>query len=168
MTKMVAHHVPTDPALLAAVGEVAIRHEHLNHILRMTIKSLANVPVEVAQAATKYDGSRQLRDRARKLARKMLVEGPPLMQLQAILAHCERLSELRNELVHGLWAEDHPNAEGTAHVRNAFGQSRPIPTLEELNSLARQLEALSSSLNHARLYGWLKDAIEDRARSLGK
>lgn len=37
MATMITFHVPTDKDLLAAFGEVALRHEHLNHILRMTL-----------------------------------------------------------------------------------------------------------------------------------
>ena len=70
--KMITFHVPDDKELLAAFGEIALRHEHLNHILRMTIKSLADLTPAEALAATKYEGSRQLRDRIRKIARRRL------------------------------------------------------------------------------------------------
>jgi hypothetical protein len=70
--KMILFHVPEDQELLAAFGEVALRHEHMNHILKMTIKSLAGLTPAEAIAATKYEGSAQLRDRVRKLARRGL------------------------------------------------------------------------------------------------
>ena len=82
-TKMVTFHVPDDQELLAAFGEVALRHEHMNHILKMTIKSLAGLTPAEALAATKYEGSGQLRERIRKIARKRLGEGTPLLKLQA-------------------------------------------------------------------------------------
>ncbi len=63
MTKMMTFHVPQDRDLLAEIGEVALRHEHLNHILRMTIKTLARLDVNEALDATAYDSSSQLRDR---------------------------------------------------------------------------------------------------------
>jgi len=85
MATMITFHVPTDKDLLAAFGEVALRHEHLNHILRMTIKTLARLEVGEALDATAYDGSRQLRERIRKLARQSLGEGQPLLKLQALL-----------------------------------------------------------------------------------
>ena len=43
-------HVPEDKAFLAAIGELAIRHEHLNYVLRMTILSLARL--EITEALT--------------------------------------------------------------------------------------------------------------------
>ena len=111
---MITFHVPEDKALLAAFGEVALRHEHLNHILRMTIKTLAKLRPQEALDATAYDGSRQLRERIRKLARPRLGEGEALLKLEAILERCRRVTERRNELTHGIWAKEldgEPNAE---------------------------------------------------------
>jgi hypothetical protein len=42
-SRMVTFHVPEDKELLAALGVVTLRHEHLNHILKMTIKSIAGI-----------------------------------------------------------------------------------------------------------------------------
>ncbi len=69
MAAMMMFHVPEDPALRAAFGEVALRHEHLSHILRMTIKTLAGLEVNDALDATAFDGASLLRDRIRKLAK---------------------------------------------------------------------------------------------------
>jgi hypothetical protein len=160
MTKLIMMHVPTDTALLAAVGEVAIRHEHLNHMLRMTVKSLAEVSVREALTAMMYEGSGQLRERIRKLARRRLGEGTPLLKLQSLLAECERLTLKRNRLVHGLWAKE---LDGDAHVQDGFGATIPVPTVEELKSLGSEIEAVAGTLNYARLEGWLKDALEARS-----
>lgn len=81
MAKMMMFHVPSDKDLLAAIGEVALRHEHLNHILRMTIKTLARLDIDEALDATAYDSSSQLRERIKKLARQRLGEGEPLLKL---------------------------------------------------------------------------------------
>ena len=67
MAAMIMFHVPEDPALLAAFGEVGLRHEHLSHILRMAIKTLAGLEVNDALDATAFDGISVLRDRVRKL-----------------------------------------------------------------------------------------------------
>ena len=154
---MIMFHVPSDARLLAAFGEVALRHEHMNHILKMTIKSLTGVTPADAIAATMFESSSQLRERVRKIARKKLGDGAALVKLQAILANCKRLTERRNELVHGLWAQE---LDGDAHVRDAYGDARPLPTVEELHSLARELEQLTGRLNFERLEGFLKSALE--------
>jgi hypothetical protein len=156
--KMITFHVPDDKELLAAFGEIALRHEHLNHILRMTIKSLADLTPAEALAATKYEGSRQLRDRIRKIARRRLGEGAPLLKLQAILTNCEKLTNKRNELVHGLWAQE---LDGEAQVRDAYGNSRPLPTSLELLELAKEIEQLTGHLNFERLQGFLKQALSE-------
>ena len=158
-TKMISFHVPQDSELLAAVGEVAIRHEQLSHILKMTIKSLTGVTPEEAFKATTHEGSAQLRDRVRKNARKRLGEGAPLVKLQAILSDCKRLTDKRNELVHGLWAQE---LDGDAHIRDSDGNARPIPTTAELRELARKLAELTGFLNTERLEGFLFQALSKR------
>ena len=155
--KMATFHVPSDQAILSAFGEVALRHEHMNPILKMTIKSLTGVTPGEALAATMFESSGQLRDRVRKFARKKLGDGTALVKLQAILGNCKRLTERRNELVHGLWAQE---LDGDAHVRDAYGGTRPLPTVEELHTLAREIDELTGHLNFERLEGLLKQALE--------
>jgi len=151
-------HVPDDQELLAAFGEVALRHEHLNHILKMTIKTLANLSPEEAVDATMYDGSRKLRDRIRRLAMQRLGEGEPLLKLQALMGKCERVTEKRNKLVHGLWAQE---LDGDAQVRGAGG-TRPLPSTTELRELANEIQELTNKLNSERLEGFLKTALSER------
>ena len=72
---MLNFYIPDDQELLAALGKVSLQNEHLNHILKMTIRSLANLTPQEAIDATQYEGARTLRDRIRKLARQRLGEG---------------------------------------------------------------------------------------------
>ena len=44
--------MPKNQTLLAAFGEMALRHEHMNRVLQMTIKTLAGITVTEALAAT--------------------------------------------------------------------------------------------------------------------
>jgi hypothetical protein len=136
--RFVGLHVPANQELLAAFGEVALRHEHMSHILRMTMKSLAGITPAEALAATKYESSRQLRDRVKALARKTLGEGAALLKLQALVHTCETLTEKRNDLVHGLWAK---GLDGDAHIRDALGSERPLPTLEGRSNCACRFSA---------------------------
>ncbi len=159
--KLVAFHVPDDKTLLAAFGEVALRHEHMNYALRMTIKSLAGVTPDEAVAATKYESSGELKERVKVLARKRLGEGAPLIKLQAILGSCGALTEKRNELVHGLWATE---IDGEAQIRDAHGVPRPLPSVRELHALAREIENLTNRLNLERLKGFLYEALSKNER----
>lgn len=159
MAKMMTFHVPEDKELLAVFGEAALVHEHLNHILRMTIKTLAQLTPEEALDATSYDGSRQLRERIRKLARQRLGEGEPLLKLQALLERCKRATEKRNELVHCVWAKEldgEPQRRGPAH------EWQPLPTIKELFALVKEIQELTATLNAARLEGFLSEALTKR------
>jgi hypothetical protein len=159
---MITFHVPEDNALLAAFGEVALRHEHLNHILRMTIKTLARLSPNEAIDATAYDGSRQLRERIRKLAHQRLGEGEPLLKLQALLERCRRATERRNELMHGIWAKE---LDGEPMRRGPDQKWYPLPTADDLKALANEIWILSDELNSARLDGFLSQALAKRRQS---
>lgn len=161
MAKMMMFHVPTDKDLLAAIGEVALRQEHLNHILRMTIKTLARLEITEALDATAYDSSSQLRERIKKLARQRLGEGEPLLKLQALLERCKGATEKRNDLVHSVWGQE---LDGEPARRGSGHEWRPLPTTAELHDLAEELGRLTSQLNEARLQGFLHEALVQKLK----
>lgn len=154
-------HVPSDKDLLAAIGEVALRHEHMNHILRMTIKTLARLDVTEALDATAYDSSSQLRERIKKLARQRLGEGEPLLKLQALLERCKRATEKRNDLIHSVWGQE---LDGEPARKGSGDEWRPLPTTTELHELAESLSHLTSQLNEARLEGFLHEALTQKVK----
>ena len=156
-SRLVTFHVPEDNELLAALGVVTLRHEHLNHILKMTIKSIAGITPEEASYALKYEGSRSLRERIRKLAKKELGESKTLLRLQAILGRAERATDKRNKFIHGIWAKE---LDGDPGLLGELGELHPLPTVEELESLANEIAAITQELNDARLLGFLKEAID--------
>ena len=94
-------HVPADPEQLRAFGAVSIRHGHLDHVLRMTIKTLEGITPEQAMEKTKRIGSAKLRKWIRREALKVLGEGDAFDQLQALLSRCRDLTERRNDVIHG-------------------------------------------------------------------
>lgn len=75
MAAMMIFHIPEDKELVAAYGELSLLHEHLDHVLRMTIKTLARLEVNEALDATVHDGSWRLRECIGKLAKQRLGEG---------------------------------------------------------------------------------------------
>lgn len=159
MAAMVSFHIPEDKDLLAAVGEVALRHEHMNYVLRMTIKTLARLSVGEAVDATARDGSASLRDRVRKLARQRLGEGEPFLKLQALMERCKRATDRRNDLVHGVWARE---LDGKAIRRNSSHGWQDVPSVAEMRSLAAEIAALTNELNHERFEGFLHEALSKR------
>jgi len=160
---MKTFHVPSDKNLLAVFGEVSLRHEHLNYILRMTIKTLANLQREEAIDATAYNGSYQLRERIRKLGRQRLGEGEPLLKLEALIERCRRATDKRNELMHGIWAKE---LDGEILRRDKDHSWHQLPTIDELQVLANELKQLMETLNEARLDGFLSEALAKRSRDL--
>jgi hypothetical protein len=153
-------HMPENADLLAAWARVTIRHSQLDYTLRMVIKSLTGVSLEVARDATAFQGSGELRTRILKLARKRLGEGVPLIQLQALIERCRRLTGRRNDLTHGIVVSDWLGNETTMYPADA-----PLPTVEELHALANDIATVTGELNTARISGWLAEAL--RARSIG-
>ncbi|MBW8328536.1 MAG: hypothetical protein K0M48_05080 [Thiobacillus sp.] len=160
MAKMMMFHVPEDKDLLVAYGELSLRHEHLTHILRMTIKTLARLEVSEALDATAYDGAARLRDRIRTLARQRLGEGEALLKLQAILERCKRATEKRNDLIHSVWGKE---LDGEPFRRGNDHSWQPLPTVEELKTLGEEICVLTESLNDARLLGFLAEALAKRS-----
>ena len=159
MAKPMIFHIPTDKGLLASVGEVALRHEHLNYVLRMTIKTLARLEVAEVLDATSYDSTSQIRERVKKLARQRLGEGAPLLKLQALLERCKRATERRNDLIHSVWGQE---LDGSP-ARMGSGQDlRPIPSVTELVNLAADMMQLTAELNEARFGGFLQEALDQR------
>src|SRR5690348_1807344 len=106
MAKMAAFHIPDDADFKAAVGTVALRHAHLDHVMRLTIKSLAGTTVPEARLATAGYSSAALRDEVKALARKSLGEGPAFIHLRAMLTRAKILTRARNDLMHGICARE--------------------------------------------------------------
>jgi hypothetical protein len=156
---MMMFHVPEDKDLLAAYGELSLRNEHLNHILRMTIKTLARLDVSGALDATAYDGSSRLRERIGKLARQRLGEGEALLKLQAILERCRRATEKRNDMIHSVWGKE---LDGEAFRQGNDNNWQPLPTVAELKAIGDEILAPTKLLNDARLCGFLAEALAKR------
>jgi hypothetical protein len=161
-SKMLMFYIPDDQELLAALGKVTLQNEHLNHILKMTIRSLANLTPQEAIEATQYEGARLLRERIRKLAKQRLGEGQPLLKLQALLTRAGHLTDKRNKLTHGIWAKD---LDGDPGIMEVFGELQPLPLVVELDNLASEIQDLTVELNRARLEGFLSVAIEQKKQS---
>jgi hypothetical protein len=153
-------HVPTDVELLAAVGRVVITHGHLNHVLIRTIKTFANMKIEEADYNLARVKMPKLRERIGKLAaEKMGEESEAFKTLMTLLAECEKVTEDRNRLVHDLWVSDWDHADPRLQGRD---ESVPLPTTAEINSLAKDIQALAKDINEGRLSGFIAEALAAR------
>ena len=158
-SKMIMFHVPEDKELLAAFGEVAIRHEHMSYILKMIIRTLTEVSVEEAVKATAYENISQIRTRINKIARTKLGEGEALKKLQAILSDCKCLTDKRNELTHCLWTQE---LDGEAQLRDPYGNTQLLPTAQDLFNLAKSIEEVTKRINYERFEGFLYQALSQK------
>jgi hypothetical protein len=153
----VGHALPDDDKILAAIGTIALRHGQLDNALRMTIGDLTGVEKTESLDATARDGSRELRDRIRRLARKRLGEGTPLVRLQAILTRAARATDKRNELLHAVWGTE---LDGGPIMRGDDHKFRPPPSVLELEALHEEIARILIDLIDARFNGFLFEALK--------
>jgi hypothetical protein len=157
---MIYLHIPKDPSVVGAVGRIALRHGQLGYILRMTVKTLSGLSIQDALDATARLGSRDLRERIRKLARQRLGEGAPLLRLEAILQRAAKATDRRNHLLHTLWAHE---LDGAPVIRDEDNHTfKAIPTPAELDAVADALAEIATELNTARLDGFLFEALKPK------
>ncbi|MBZ0248089.1 MAG: hypothetical protein K8F93_00375 [Burkholderiales bacterium] len=164
--KMVRFHIPDDQAFLAAVGRVALGHAHLDHVLRLAIKTLAGTTVSEARLATAGYSSAALRDEVRVLGKKALGDGPAYVMLRSMLTTAKLLSKRRNDLMHGIFAQEiDTDAESNGLifqepiVLNEELESAPPPTTVSLIDLAKSIENHVDALNGFRISGFRAHSI---------
>ena len=159
--QMMTFHVPSNRGILEVLGQIALRHGHLDHILRMTIKTPGEASVQEARDGTCFEGSHVLRERIRKIARTQLGEETALIKLQALLERARRATEKRNELIHNIWAQP---LDGDPQIRTTDHHWKPIPTIDELNALEVEIAGITKELNDGRLNRFLSDAVDGKKR----
>jgi hypothetical protein len=158
-TRFISFAIPEDPEFLKAIGEVSICHGFLDHMLKMTIKTLAGLSVNEALDATERATAAVLRERVHKLARQRLGEGPALLKLEAILERCRRASASRNEIIHNVVGQE---LDREPLMRRSGNKWEPLPTVDELRALAVDLQTIAGELNTARRHGFLDEALKSR------
>ena len=91
------------PGVLAALGEVSIRHGFLDLTLRRTNKTLSGESVAVVDKDLRPTGAKMMRGKIERLAKRRLGEDhPAVLRVKAILSDCERVTNERNRLIHVL------------------------------------------------------------------
>lgn len=134
-------------------------------MLRMTIKTLAELSVDDALDATQNNSSSALRERIRKLARQTIGEGPALLRLEAILERCHRATEKRNELIHSIVGRELDGEIAMLQKRDRTWA--PVPPADDVKALAHEIISLAKELNEARRRGFLAEALKSRKKKLG-
>ena|SRR6516165_1337930 len=153
---MIYMGIPEEKRVLEAIGKIALRHGQLDYSMKMAVRTLSRVTIDEAIDATERQSSRELRERVRRLARKRIGDGEAFVRLEAILERARRATDRRNELLHGLWAQE---LDGDPVVRSSGRAFGPIPSAEELETLADTLAEIGKTLTIARLDGFLREAL---------
>lgn len=152
--------LPEIPGLLEAAGGVALAHGQLELMLRMTIKTLANVSVLEALQATEKKKAWQLREDILKLFRSKTTDAQLRVRLEAMMNRCEKLSAERNRLLHNAWAISPDGSVVTKGETHAWG---PAATVESLNECAAAIGKVVEELNVERLRGFIRAVVKDGA-----
>lgn len=158
-TRQVAHRFP-NKAVLLAIGKMALSHAWLDNALRMIVRDLAGLSKEEALDGTARQGSRQLRERVRKLGLTRLGEGAALVKLDAILNRADRATERRNHLLHSVWGADLD--EGKEFLREPDHSFRAAPSAKELEKLVIDLVEVIYDIHNARFGGFLEEALKSK------
>ncbi|HEY8947315.1 MAG TPA: hypothetical protein VIM56_00370 [Rhizomicrobium sp.] len=151
--------LPSDQALLAAVGTVAIAHGHLEYILRMTVKTLAGLSILEALDATNFTSMRDVRSEVRKLFGQLTKERSLCLKLEALLERARKESEQRNQLLHRPWAVD---SENNWLMKDEYHHWGPLPDRQQFLELADRIYNLIHDINEARLHGFISDVAKLR------
>ncbi|MFF7763136.1 hypothetical protein [Streptomyces griseorubiginosus] len=140
-----------DP-FLEAVGRVTVAGAHLDRHLHHLLGSLAFEPTLLVLANA--EGTARLIELC-ELALKCYNhdEAADLADVKDCLARAKVLKDKRNTVVHSLFmqAEDGNGLEAMRPVRKTLGHSVTPITIEEMESLAKEMEELRSDLFRA---GW--------------
>ena len=153
---MISLGLPRDPAVMVAIGKLAIRHGQLDHGLKLTIRSIRGISVEQALTDTKRKSPRHLCALVEKHARDRFGEAPVLARLQELLDRSRQATDHRNSVLDDLWATESDGAP--IHVPD--GRPMALPRVAELEAVAENLFSVVKELDHERHRGFLREAVE--------
>ena len=95
-----------EPDYLKLVGLAAVHHSHLDYCIRKVIYRLAEVQSVVGEKITHYQTTKALLGTLKRLV-DARVPNPSLKKAFLVfITDARRANDLRNDVVHGLWASD--------------------------------------------------------------
>jgi hypothetical protein len=156
---MISLGLPKDPAVIVAIGKLAIRHGQLDYGLKLTIRSIRGISVEQALTDTKRKSPHQLQALVAEHARERFGEAPALVRLRELLHRSRQATDHRNSVLDDLWATESDGAPIHAPERH----QRALPRVAELEAVADNLFSVVKELDHERHRGFLCEAVEASA-----
>jgi hypothetical protein len=156
---MISLGLPKDPAVLVAIGKMAIRHGQMDQGLKLAIRNLRGISIEQTLAETKRKSSHQLRALVEEHAQDRIGEAPILVRIREMLHRSRQATDYRNSVLHDLWAtESHGRPH---HSPDVFPEE--IPRVAELEAVADNLFSVVKELDHERHHGFRREAVEASA-----
>jgi len=154
--------------LLALIGELVVCHVHLNHMLKMTIKSLLGITVDEALQQLSRKGPLQLRQQVEKAAVQEFGDGPVTERLSELLERCRDVTDRRNYFAKSVYVMhlSEPHVGKVALLDAVDRGNRPLPSVTAVRETIQSIDTLIADINHARLEGWLYEAINDAGRAV--
>jgi hypothetical protein len=156
---MISLGLPKDPAVLVAIGKLAIRHGQLDHGLKLTIRSIRRISVEQALTDTKRKSVHQLQALVEEHARDRFGEVPILVRIRELLHLSRQATDHRNSVLGDFWATGSDGAPIPVPERHP----RALPRVAELEAVADNLLSVVRELDHERHHGCLREATETSA-----
>jgi hypothetical protein len=153
---MISMGLPKDPAVIVAIGKLAIRQGQLDHGLKLTIRSIRGISVEQALAETKRKSPHQLRALVEEHARNRFGEAPNLVRIRELLRRARQATDHRNSVLDELWATESYGASIHASERHPLA----LPRVAELKAVADNLFSVVKELDHERHRGCLRETTE--------
>jgi hypothetical protein len=160
----VGFHIPVeDRELLAALGEISLLHGHIDHVMKLLIKTFSELTIQEVMDATARESSWNLREWVKKLARDRLGKGTALAKVLALLERASRITERRNAFVHILCGKDQDgNPAAAAQDLTVW---KPLPTVADLDALSADMKTLRLDISRARSKsGFISEALVTKER----
>jgi hypothetical protein len=152
------NEIPDDPALLEAMGRLAIRHSQLDYMLRYVFKTLSGRTVNEIMDHTAGWQTNRLQRKVREVAARKL-DKEPREKLEDLLDQCQEATNTRNDILHADWYKVAKSDPPDYRMTLKDGTFTNLPTTDQLLALSRTLLDLADRLNEARLSGFLRDAL---------
>lgn len=154
MKAMVQLGIPTEPALLQALGRLAVAHGNLEMVQIMCLKTLNGLAPDEALEQLRGKRAADIRDRIQKIVAERIGPGEKAAakELKELLLDARCASRRRNEYLHRFWACRGADAWVTSPDESLW---EPLPAVEVIEDLTRFILATTARLNAERFDGGL-------------
>jgi hypothetical protein len=149
-TSSVQLSIPTDDALMALLGRLAVAHGNMELTQIMCLKIIERLSPSDAVNKYRKEKAWKVRANVRTLLSSSALKSPEKQVVEDLLVKSGDLSDKRNKLLHRFWGQ----APDGSWVTSAVGDSwEPLPSKADIDTLVADITAHVSVLNTNRLTG---------------